>query len=45
MIIPTDPTNRQKNRWIQIPKKIKEEGMSETTYKKVYLTGAGIPKF
>ena len=29
-IIPTDPTNRQKNRLIQILKKIKEEGgMSE----------------
>ena len=45
-IIPTDPTNRQKNRLIQILKKIKEEGgMSETTYKKIYPTGAGIPKF
>ena len=43
-IIPTDPTNRQKNRLIQILKKIKEEGgMSETTYKKIYPTGAGIP--
>ena len=45
-IIPTDPTNRQKNKLIQILKKIKEEGgMSETTYKKIYPTGAGIPKF
>ena len=45
-IIPTDPTNRQKNRLIQILMKIKEEGgMSETTYKKVYPAGAGIPKF
>ena len=45
-IIPTDPTNRQKKRLIQILKKIKEEGgMSEITYKKVYPTGAGIPKF
>ena len=45
-IIPTDPTNRQKNKLIQILKKIKEGGgMSETTYKKVYPTGAGIPKF
>ena len=45
-IIPTDPTNRQKNKLIQILKKIKDEGgMSETTYKKVYPTGAGIPKF
>ena len=45
-IIPTDPTNGQKNKLIQILKKIKEGGgMSETTYKKVYPTGAGIPKF
>ena len=45
-IIPTDPTSRQKNRLIQILKKIKEEGgISETTYKKIYPTGAGIPNF
>ena len=45
-IIPTDPTNRQKNKLIQILKKIKEEGgMNESTYKKMYPTGAGIPKF
>ena len=45
-IIPTDSTNRQKSKLIQILKKIKEEGgMSETTYKKIYPTGAGIPKF
>ena len=45
-IIPTDPINRQKNKLIQIPKKIKEEGgMNESTYKKMYPTGAGIPKF
>ena len=44
--IPTDPTNKQKNKLIQILKKIKEEGgVSEATYKKVYPTGAGIPKF
>ena len=44
--IPTDPTNKLKNKLIQILKKIKEEGgMSEATYKKVYPTGAGIPKF
>ena len=44
--IPTDPTNKLKNKIIQILKKIKEEGgMSEATYKKVYPTGAGIPKF
>ena len=44
-IIPTDPTNRKKNKLIQILKKIKAGGMSETTYKKIYPTGAGIPKF
>ena len=45
-IIPTDPTNRQKSKLILILKKIKEEGgMSESTYKKIYPTGAGIPKF
>ena len=45
-IIPTDPTNRQKKRLVQILEKIKEEGgMSETTYKKIYPTGAGIPNF
>ena len=45
-IIPTDPTNRQKNKLIQILKKIREEGgLNETKYKKMYPTGAGIPKF
>ena len=45
-ITPTDPNNRQKNKLIQVLKKIKEEGgMSETTYKKFYPTGAGTPKF
>ena len=44
-IIPPNPTNRQKNKLIQILKKIKEEGgLNETTYKKMYPTGAGIPK-
>ena len=43
-IIPTDPTNRQKSKLIQIFKKIKEGGMNEATYKKIYPTGAGIPK-
>ena len=34
-IIPTDPTNRQKNKLIQILKKIKEEGgVNEETHKK-----------
>ena len=45
-IIPTDPTNRQKNKLIQILTKIKEEGgVNEETFKKMYPTGAGIPKF
>ena len=45
-IIPTDPTNRQKNKLLQILKKIKGEGgMNESTYKKMYPTGAGIPNF
>ena len=45
-IIPTDTTNRHKNKLVQILKKIKEEGgLNETTYKKMYSTGAGIPKF
>ena len=44
-VIPTDPTNRQKSKLIQILKKIKEGGMSETTYKKIYPTDAGIPKY
>ena len=45
-IIPSDPTNRQKNKLIQILKKIKAEGgINEEIYKKMYPTGAGIPKF
>ena len=45
-IIPSHPTNRHKNRLIQILKKIKKEGgMNEETYKRMYPTGAGIPKF
>ena len=45
-IIPTDPTNRQKNKLIQILKKIKEEGgMNKETYKQMYPTGAGLLNF
>ena len=45
-IIPTDPTNRQKSKLIQILKKIEEEGgRNESTYKKMYPTAAGIPIF
>ena len=45
-VIRADPTNRQKNKLIQILKNIKAEGgINENTYKKMYATGAGIPKF
>ena len=44
-IIPSDPTNRQKNNLIQLLKKIKAEGGINECYKKMYPTGAGIPKF
>ena len=45
-IIPNDPTNWQKNKLIQMLKKIKAEGgMNEDTYKMMNPTGAGIPKF
>ena len=45
-IILADPTNRQNNKLIQILKNIKAEGgINEDTYKKMYPTGAGIPKF
>ena len=44
--IPNDPTNKMKNRLITLLKKIKTEGgLSETTYKRLYPTGAGSPKF
>ena len=45
-IIPEDPTNKQKNKLIQLLKKIKTEGcINEENYKKIYPTGDGIPKF
>ena len=45
-IIPEDPTNKQKNKLIQLLKKIKTEGgINEDNYKQMYPTGAGIPKF
>ena len=45
-IIPGDCTNTEKNKLIQLLKKIKTEGgISEENYKKMYPTGAGIPKF
>ena len=45
-LIPSDPTNKLKNRLITLLKKIKTEGgLSEATYKRLYPTGAGSPKF
>ena len=45
-LIPSDPTNKLKNRLITLLKKIKTEGgLSEATYKRLYHTGAGSPKF
>ena len=45
-VIPEDPTNKQKNKLIQLLKKIETEGgINEENYKKMYPTGAGIPKF
>ena len=46
MLIPADPTNRQKTKLINLLKNIKaEEGIKEETYKRIYQTGAGSPKF
>ena len=45
-IIPDDPTNKQKNKLIQLLKKIKNEGgINEEKYRNMYPTGAGIPTF
>ena len=44
--IPDDPTNKQKTKLVNLLKNIKEEGgITEETYKRVYPTGAGSPKF
>ena len=44
-ILSTDPTNRHKNKLIFLLESIKAEGgISETTYKKSYPTGATTPK-
>ena len=44
--IPNDPTNKYQTKLIALLKSIKAEGgINETTYKKLYLTGAGSPKF
>ena len=45
-ILNTDPTNRHKNKFISLLKSSKAEGgMDETTYKKLYPTGATTPKY
>ena len=45
-LIKTDPTNKLKNKLINILKKIKTEGgITEHLYKKMYPTGAVAPKF
>ena len=44
--IPEDPTNKKKNRLINILKNIKTEGgLNEETYRRLYLTGAVSPKY
>ena len=44
--IPEDPTNKQKNKLVNILKSIKSEGgVNEDTYKKLYPTGAVSSKF
>ena len=45
-ILKTDPTNKIKNKLISLLKTIKTEGgISETTYKKLYPTGATTPRY
>ena len=44
--ITNDPTTRYKNKLINLLKIIKtQEGINEALYKKLYRTGAGVPKF
>ena len=44
--IPNDPTNKLKIRLISLLKQIKTEGgINDATYKRIYPTGAGSPKF
>ena len=44
--IPNDPTNKYKTKLIALLKSIKTEGgINESTYKRLYPTGAGSPKF
>ena len=43
---PSDPTNKYKTKLIALLKSIKTEGgINESTYKRLYPTGAGSPKF
>ena len=44
--IPTDPASKYKNKFISMLKSIKAEGgISKAVDKRLYLTGAGSPKF
>ena len=44
--LPEDPTNKQKNKLVNILKSIESEGgLNEDTYRKLYPTGAVSPKF
>ena len=44
--IPTDPTTKYQRKLISLLKTIKaERGINDTIYKRLYLTGAGSPKF
>ena len=44
--IPTDPTTKYKNKLISLLKTIKTEGgINDVTYRRLYHTGAGSPKF
>ena len=45
-ILQSDPTNKYRNKLISLLKSIKAEGgMDENTYKRLYPTGAGPPKY
>ena len=45
-ILQSDPTNKYKNKLISLLKSIKAEGgMDENTYRRLYPTGAGPPKY
>ena len=45
-VLTTDPTTKHKNKLISLLKSIKAEGgINESTYKRLYPTGAGTPKY